>query len=309
MNEAHSKATDLDLNLLKVFEAVYREQHLSRAAEGLFLTPSAVSHALRRLREHLDDPLFERDGRTMRPTSVCRRLATDILDTLAGLRRVLNRAKTFDPSISRQSVRIGIPDHVEPIVLPPLMKRLGAAAPHIDLATVRTEHRAIERELGSGRLELVVDVAQPATHPVRHLRLARQKLCVLMREGHPFEKRLTLKRYLSARHIVVSGRRWGLAVAEPELQRLGDQRHVRMRCQNYHAAAMVVAESDDLLTLPESLATQIDNGRSNRIRPPPLGLPSLDLHMYWHANAEDDPAHRWLRELVAASIQQSALVE
>lgn len=298
MNQLHQTSADLDLNLLKVFEAVYREQHLSRASQILSLTPSAVSHALRRLREHLQDPLFERDGRNMRPTPACRRLAPDLLDTLATLRRVLQRAATFDPSSSRQTFQIGIRGSMEPIVLPRLIKELRERAPHLSVSGVRVERRELERELGSGRLELAVDVALPAAEPLRHRALARQDFCVLMRKGHPFGKRLTLKRYLNAEHLVVSARRSGPAPADLELQRLGHPRNVRMRCQNYHAAAAVVAESDYLLTLPRGLARQIDGGHGNQMRLPPFELPALELHLYWHANAEEDPANQWLRDLI-----------
>ena len=118
MNIIHSNAGQLDLNLLKVFEAAYREQHLGRAAQSLHLTPSAVSHALRRLRAQLGDPLFVRDGRRMLPTPACQRLAPPLLETLAQLRQWLQQLQHFDPAQARQAFHVGMPYAIEAMLLP-----------------------------------------------------------------------------------------------------------------------------------------------------------------------------------------------
>ena len=113
MNTFHSKTDRLDLNLLKVFEAAWRERHLGRAAHSLHLTPSAVSHALRRLREHLGDPLFVRDGRRMLPTPACQRLAPPLLESLSQLREALQNLERFEPAHSRQTFLLGMPYAIE----------------------------------------------------------------------------------------------------------------------------------------------------------------------------------------------------
>lgn len=300
MNQIHSKSEQLDLNLLKVFEAVYRESNLSRAAQALYLTPSAVSHALARLRQHFDDPLFVRDGRRMSATPACQRIAPQLIDSLSRLRELLQQWDRFDPAHARQGFRIGMPDATESALLPALAQALRVQAPNATLASVALARRELGRELAAGQVDLAVDVALPISEPVRHRPLFQDGFCVVMREGHALAKRLSLKQYLQASHVAVSTRASGQVIEDIALLNLGLQRTVTLRCQNYHSACEVVAQSDALLTMPAGLAGRIAaNARLRRVAVP-FALPAAQLHLYWHANSEFEPANRWLRELVSA---------
>lgn len=298
MNQIHSRTDQLDLNLLKVFEAVYREQNLSRAAQSLYLTPSAVSHALARLRQQFGDPLFVRDGRRMSPTPACQRIAPLLTDALSRLRELLQQWDRFDPAQARQGFRIGMPDATETALLPALAQALHAQAPGATLASVAVARRELGRELAAGQVDLAIDVALPISEPVRHQPLFQDGFCVVMRAGHALAKRLSLKQYLQARHVAVSTRASGQVIEDIALLNLGLQRPIALRCQNYHSACEVVAQSDALLTMPAGLAGRII-GRSRLLRVAvPFALPAAQLHLYWHANSELDPANRWLREVV-----------
>ncbi|MEH6421431.1 LysR family transcriptional regulator [Pseudomonas sp. CGJS7] len=299
MNHIHSKSEQLDLNLLKVFEAVYRESNLSRAAQALYLTPSAVSHALARLRQHFDDPLFVRDGRRMSATPACQRIAPQLIDSLSRLRELLQQWDRFDPAHARQGFRIGMPDATESALLPALAQALRTQAPNATLASVALTRRELGRELAAGQVDLAVDVALPISEPVRHRPLFQDGFCVVMRDGHALAKRLSLKQYLQASHVAVSTRASGQVIEDIALLNLGLQRTVALRCQNYHSACEVVAQSDALLTMPAGLAGRIAaNARLRRVAVP-FALPAAQLHLYWHANSEFEPANRWLRELVS----------
>lgn len=299
MNQIHTRTDQLDLNLLKVFEAVFRENNLSRAAQALYLTPSAVSHALTRLRQHFDDPLFVRDGRRMSPTPACQRIAPQLIDTLSRLRELLQQWDRFDPAQTRQAFRIGMPDSTESALLPALVQALQAQAPGSTLASVAVARRELGRELAAGQVDLAVDVALPISEPVRHQPLFQDGFCVVMRERHALAKRLSLKQYLQARHVAVSTRASGQVIEDIALLNLGLQRVIALRCQNYHSACEVVAQSDALLTMPAGLAGRIAaNARLRRVAVP-FALPAAQLHLYWHANSEFEPANRWLRGVVA----------
>ncbi|ALN91370.1 MULTISPECIES: LysR family transcriptional regulator [Lysobacter] len=298
MNQIHSRTDQLDLNLLKVFEAVHREQNLSRAAQSLYLTPSAVSHALTRLRQHFGDPLFVRDGRRMSPTPSCQRIAPQLIDTLTRLRELLQHWDRFDPAHTRQAFRVGMPDATESALLPALAQTLHAHAPGATLASVAVARRELGRELAAGQVDLAVDVALPISEPVRHRPLFQDGFCVVMREGHALSKRLSLKQYLQARHVAVSTRASGQVIEDIALLNLGLQRVIALRCQNYHSACEVVAQSDALLTMPAGLAGRIAANAHLRRVAVPFALPAAQLHLYWHANSEFEPANRWLREVV-----------
>ena len=297
MNIIHSNAGQLDLNLLKVFEAAYREQHLGRAAQSLHLTPSAVSHALRRLRAQLGDPLFVRDGRRMLPTPACQRLAPPLLETLAQLRQWLQQLQHFDPAQARQAFHVGMPYAIEAMLLPAIYRLLRERAPRATLASVGYERRDLARALAAGQLDLAIDVALPASEPVRHAVLLQQGFCIAVRSRHALKRRPTLPQYLQAPHVAVSSRASGAVVEDIALLNLGLQRRIALRCQDYQAACRVVGCGDHLLTLPTGLARQMA-GRSLRLLPLPFELPPIQPHLYWHANLAVDPANQWLRQLV-----------
>lgn len=297
MNNIHAKTEQLDLNLLKVFEAAWREQHLGRAAQSLHLTPSAVSHALRRLRAHLGDPLFVRDGRRMLPTPACQRLAPPLLETLGQLRQLLQHMARFEPEQARQTFAIGMPHAVEAMLLPAIHALLRERAPLAALACLPYERRDLRRALAAGQLDIAIDVALPASEPVRHAALLQEPFRIALRKGHPLKRRPTLRQYLDASHVAVSGRASGAALEDIALLNLGLQRRIALRCQTHHSACRVVAGSDHLLTMPERMARQLA-GDALRLLPLPFELPPIQPHLYWHANMADDPTNRWLRQLV-----------
>lgn len=296
---AHNKIEQLDLNLLKVFEAIYREQHITRAAQSLHLTPSAVSHSFRRLREHLGDPLFIRSGRSMHPTPVCQRMAPELLDMLSRLRQLLQQWGKFDPRTTQQTFRIGIPDAIEAALLPGIMHILGKQAPHAGLASVPIARKDMERELATGHVEAVIDVPVRTAEPIRAARLLTDEFCVVMRPRHPLKNKLTLDAYLAARHIAVSTRASGPVVEDIALMDKGLHRKIALRCQNYHAACRVVEQSDHILTMPAGLAKYAGLAGKCVLGKLPFKLPPVEFRLYWHANNEIDPANRWLRGIVS----------
>ena len=147
----------LDLNLLKIFETMFLEQNMSRTAESLFLTPSAVSHAMRRLREALDDPLFERQGNKMVPTSACIRIAPQVLESLNALRKSLQQFSFFDPTTSEQQFTLAIHDALEPLYAPELFQKLSETSSTLGLSCIKLERQQLQRQLSSGQADLAID--------------------------------------------------------------------------------------------------------------------------------------------------------
>ncbi len=291
----------IDLNLLHVFDVVYRERNLTRAAERLALTPSAVSHALTRLRAILGTALFVRDGRGVAPTPFAERLAPRIREGLGLLQGALHGAVRFEPARDLGTVTLAMHDEVEPSVLPPLAARLARSAPRARLASVRLERGRLARDLASGRIELAVDVAHPTEPDVLHHLLARDPFCVVSAR----RRRLTAASYLAARHVTVSSRPTGLGVEDLIFSRHGVQRDVAVRCQHYEAAFRLVASSDLLLTVPRGRAVALGAPLGNHLLAVPLPLPPVELHVYWHRLADEEPRSRWLRaELLGSAAER-----
>ena len=290
----------LDLNLLVVFHAVYAEGGVTRAAQKLHLTQPAISHALGRLRDLLGDPLFVRKGRTLVPTPHARDMIAPVRRALRGLEVALNQGERFDARTTERSFAIGLRSTSETILLPRLMLRLAKAAPRAKLATVSFRRHALERELASGSLDLVLDVRLPHGETIRHQRTSLDRLVVLVRRTHPAarKQRLDLRTYLASEHVLVSSRRAGPGLEDTALAGRGLQRLIRLRCQDYFAACRVVSEADLLLTMPARYAAIANESFGNRVLPLPFEAPSLDLYTYWHRDLEQEPASRWLRRQV-----------
>jgi DNA-binding transcriptional LysR family regulator len=282
----------LDLNLFRVFAAIYRERNLTRAAEMLCVSQSAVSHALARLREQLGDALFVREGHGVVPTALASRLRPDIEEALALLNQVVHQSLSFEPERDISQVTLAMNDELELSLLPLLVPALRAVAPEVSIASVRLDRDSLRADLAAGRLDCAIDIAQATANDMCHTFLARDNFVVVSRAAAV----LTRADYLAARHITVSSRRSGLAVEDIALSRLGLSRQVVLRCQHYEAACRIVTDSDLLLTMPQRQAMAINITLGNTLQALPLPLPEVELHLYWHRQRDADPANRWLRE-------------
>jgi DNA-binding transcriptional LysR family regulator len=293
----------VDLNLFIVFEAIYAEGSVTRASLKLNLTQPAISHALKRLRVMFEDPLFVRQGHLMVSTPLARSIIEPVRHSLRGFEVTLNKLNRFDPASTEKEFTLALRDVLESTVLPPLMVALEREAPHARVAAVQVDRRELEGELQAGTLDCAIDVLLPLAPDIRHTRILADRTLVVARRGHPrLQGGITLEQYLAEEHILASSRRKGPGIEDFELSRLGMQRKIRLRCQHYFAACRVVSQTDLLLTMPERYARVANQQFDNQLLPLPLEMPAWDVYLYWHANVEDDPANRWLRERLTAAM-------
>jgi len=294
----------VDLNLFIVLEAIYTEGSITRASLKMNLTQPAISHALNRLRQLFDDPLFERQGHVMTPTPLARSIIDPVRRALRGFEVTLTGAARFDAASSERSFSLAVRDVLEASVLPPLMAGVAQEAPSATLNTLQVSRRELESELAAGTLDAAIDVLLPLSNDIRRTQLAGDQTVVLVRRGHPLVKKraLTLDTYLQLEHIQTSSRRRGPGLEDVELSRQGLQRRIRLRCQHYFAACRVVSQTDLALTMPDRLARIVNQQFNNQILPLPLEMPALDVYLYWHANVDNDPANTWLRGQISAAM-------
>ena len=294
----------VDLNLFTVFDAIYTEGSVTRASHKLNLTQPAISHALGRLRQMFNDPLFVRQGHAMVSTPLARNIIEPIRRSLRGLEVTLNGLDSFDPDTTSKRFNIALRDVLEATVLPPLMQRVRRRAPLVDIAASQVERRELEGELAAGTLDGAIDVLLPLSNEIMHTRIYQDSTVVVVRKGHPaIDGGLDLDTYLKQDHILASSRRRGPGLEDFELSRFGLERHIRLRCQHYFAACRVVSQTDMILTMPGRYASIANKQFGNQILPFPLDVPAFDVYLYWHANVDNDPANRWFREQVSESIR------
>jgi DNA-binding transcriptional LysR family regulator len=294
----------IDLNLFTVFDAIYREGGITAASKRLHLSQPAVSHALGRLRELLDDPLFERHGNEMVPTPLARTLAVTIGSSLGTLEQMMHRAGRFDAASSQRTFTIAVRESQESAFLPNLLAKVATSAPNIDVATIRIERRDLEDDLQSGELDFAIDVGLPLSADVRREHIGAAPLVVLARADHPIvQGSLDLDTYLSQEHVLVTGRRRGRGYEDGALAKLGLSRRIRLRCQQHAAANEIVSRTDLLATFSRKQAELVN--RTNQILPFPAALSPLESYLYWHARSEDDPASRWFKAQLLAALRGS----
>jgi DNA-binding transcriptional LysR family regulator len=294
--------SQVDLNLFVVLEAIYREGNITRAGQQLNLTQPAISHALKRLRDLLQDPLFVRQGPHMVPTPFTRNMIEQVRQALQILEVNLSQSRNFVPEDTRRNFHLSSWEYAEALILPALLQRLSLAAPGMSITTSRVKRRDLETELASGAVDLAFDIPMTMSDRIRHKWLLNEPFVVIARRGHPaITDKLDLDTYLAQRHIQVSSRRHGPSLIDVELSRRGQRREVFLRIQHNHAACMVVSRTDMLLTLPQRHAqllnaSLLNQGVTTQVYPFPLQTPRLEAHLYWHESVENDPANRWLRE-------------
>jgi len=285
---------DVDLNLLRVFDAVLHESGVTPAAARLGLTQPAVSNALARLRKLFGDPLFVRTPTGMDATPFARELAAPVRQALALLESALAHGPGFDPASTTRAFRFYMSDLGQIEFLPPLIERVESSAPGVRLEAVALDVEGIGAALASGTLDLAVGFLPALGPPIQRRALFRDPYVCLMRADHEIQS-MTRKRFLGANHVLVSYR-GGHRVIEEAFERAGIR--VALRVPHFTVAPMVLERTDLVLTLPARVARVFERGGKLKSLPVPLQIPVADVGVHWHERFEADPGNRWLREQV-----------
>jgi DNA-binding transcriptional LysR family regulator len=287
---------DIDLNLLRVFDAVLHEKGVTPAAARLGLTQPAVSNALARLRKILGDALFVRTPRGMDATPFARELAEPVRQALALLESALAHGPGFDPATATRAFRFYMSDLGQIEFLPPLVERVQRDAPAVRLEAIALEVEDIADALAAGGLDLAVGFLPGLGAPVRRQALFKDPYLCLMRADHPIET-LTKKRFLEAAHALVTYR-GGHRVIEEAMERAGVARRIALRVPHFTVVPMVLERTDLILTLPARVARVFERRGNLKSLPPPVTIPPAEVAVHWHERFEGDPGNRWLRELM-----------
>ncbi len=305
----------LDLNLLRVFDEVMAERSLTRAARNLSLTQPAVSNALRRLRGALGDELVRRSGQGVEPTPRGLALWPAVRDALRQLQQSLAPDR-FEPINADDVFVLAMADATAAELVPPLVELIGAEAPDVSLRIVpldtRDPRKLLEQEqldLALGHFPAVLADLTARAQVGKAVSFSRQRLydseygCV-MREDHALAKGpLTLSRFCSARHLLVSfsGKPYGFI--DTALEALGRKRRVVMTMNQFYSAARVVADSDLLTVLPRHFLARTGFSQELAYRLLPFEVPAVHVDALWHGRKDTSGPHRWLRDAIARSVR------
>ena len=290
---------DLDLNLLRAFDAVLREGSVTTAGERLGLSQPAMSNALARLRRLLDDPLFMRTPRGMRPTPFAQRLAIPVQQALDLIRTGLSEPSGFDPKTSDRVFRLQLTDVGELVFLPRLLERLKRDAPGVRIEVEQRRQKDVGEALSAGEIDLAVGFLPELSGEVVQRRLFRDQYVCLVRAEHPaVGARLTLARFLDASHVLVSAEGSPHEIVEQTLRARGLRRRIALRVPHFMVIPMILARTDYMVIVPKGFVqamTPLGRFKSLRL---PVDIPQLDVKVHWHERFDQDPGIAWLRDVL-----------
>lgn len=292
---------DIDLNLLRLFDAVYRTRNVSRAAELLDLTQPAASQGLSRLRTLLHDPLFMRTGGGVQPTPKAQRLAGPVRQALATLEQALGETAGFDPARSERTFQIHMSDIGESRFLPQLMVTLRQSAPGLRVETRPVPREQVMEALDGGRIDFALGFL-PMVKDSQWLRLLDDRYVVLLREHHPF----TRKRRSGAALLAALGELEFVAVRSHAdtlriVRQAQLQDRLRLVTEHFMVLPSIVAATDLAAIMPRNIARSFAAGYA--IVEPPFPERDFTVSLHWSRRFESDPGNRWLREVLAGLFQ------
>lgn len=301
----------LDLNLLRLFDAVMAEGSLTRAARTLSMTQPALSHALKRLHQAVGEDLFTRTAQGMKPTPHALALWPQVRSALATLRQAL-APEAFDPQQDAVSFNLALADATAALLAPALVAAIERERALVNLRFVPLGTRDPRRLIEQGEADLAVGYfpevipalrAQGPDATLRHARLYDTEYVCAMRRDHPLAREpLTLEAFCAAHHLLVSftGRPHGFV--DQALAALGHSRRIVLTVNQFFTAGQVVTQSDLLTVLPRRFlpATGLQAGLA--VQELPFALGRVQVEMLWHIRQDAVPAQRWLREHVLAAV-------
>ena len=307
----------LDLNLVRVFEALFEERSVTRAAQRLGLTQSAVSHALNRLRYTLGDELFVRGADGMRATPHASEIAPGVLRGLRQLQAAFSPSD-FDPLTTDRRFTLEAGPYVSSVILPEVVARLRKAAPHAEVR-IRNSGPALVEALDAGRADVAIAGFVRAPDRFEQASLFEERMVWAIRADHPLADRpMTMDLLCELPHIIIAQmedaevvggvitengleRRaiWDDSAVQQALAAQGKQRNVALTVPDSHSALAIVGRTDMIAFVPRRLARRFE-GVGLKLLDPPYPAPGAFMSLLWRRD-HDSPALGWLRTLIIAA--------
>jgi DNA-binding transcriptional LysR family regulator len=301
-----------DLNLLIALDALLQEKNVTRAAERVFVSQPAMSAALQKLRDYFNDPLLVRAGRELCLTPRGLSLVEPVREALLHVQATLGTQPTFDPATVKRGFSVIVRDHIVPRLMPAVLRRLLAEAPHVSCAVEELSQTSLSR-LEHGDSDLAVLIDNPQLFGLQAfpewLRLVELKtvrwVCVVCRE-HPYIRdELTEELYASMPHVFSKPQGPGVSVLELMARYAKVDLDVRVTTQSPFELPFIVPGTPLIATVPENIANRLAPLLPIRIFAPPHAIPDSREILMWHKRNESDPGHAWLRDLFIECSRQT----
>jgi DNA-binding transcriptional LysR family regulator len=305
MNQTN--VAQIDLNLLRVFLAIWDLRSLTAAGARLDLTQPAVSHALRRLRDLFGDPLFVRSANVMAPTEAAARLHGPIDQAIGIINRAVHDHGAFDPATAERIFRVSMSDVSEFYYLPPLLAELEKIAPGVRLDIVQLSASSVGAAMRAGEVDLALGFVPGLDDGCVTDPLFSDGFVCLVRAGHPSaRKSLSVPVLRALRYVYADTNATGHQMIEQWLSDSGIKRQIGLRIAHFTAAPEIVRKTDLAVIFPRSVALRINREKSFCLMELPFDLPAVEVGVHTHSHFGSDLGILWLRKTLVAMFARPA---
>lgn len=299
----------VDLNLLVYLDVLLREKSVTKAAGQLGISQPAMSNGLKRLRDLFDDPLLIRTSEGMTPTERAQELGPIIRDVLTVIDQAVQPRTEFNAESSKRVFRIMASDYAESTLIPSVLTELRHIAPSISL-DIMTPSDVSFLDVEQGRVDMAINRFDTMPQSFHQKTLWRDDFSCLLSKNNPVSKDFNLASYLSSQHVWVSKTGMGVGVGinpadvqrlgwvDEALKRQGETRNIAVYTRHYQAAALLAEQDTLIVTVPTKLAKLQALNPKTVLIAPPFDIPPFELKMAWSPLLQNNPAHKWLRNLM-----------
>jgi DNA-binding transcriptional LysR family regulator len=280
----------IDINLYPLFMTIYEQKSISKAAKILCITQSAASHALQRLRQHLQDDLFVRAGSKMLPTPFAEQIYPTVQNALYAFQNISKQKQQFNPN-SIHTLKVAVHDEIEPIIFPQLIQHFQKLNLNIQFLSTKLDRKNVVADLATQQVDFVIDLEQNYAEKINYRNLVQDQFVICTQH-----KQMSQALYFSSPHIGVSSRRTGVLLEDIYLNKEQLSRQIFLRCQHYSTALQVLAEYPSaILTIPKQILAHLYIDDCIHIFDVPVDLPVLNMGIYWHQALNENSRHVFLR--------------
>ncbi len=296
----------IDLNLLRVFFAIWDLRSLTAAGDRLGLTQPAISHALRRLRDRFGDPLFIRAANRMLPTDVAVRLHEPLDQAFELLNRALQSSVAFDPRFTKRTFRVAMSEIAEAYILPRLMQELSRTSPFVRVDIVPLLPERMVSSMRSGEIDLAIGAVGATSKDCISVDTFSDRFICMVRSGHPVAKaRLTRTNFAKLRFFFARTTSTIYQLAEQWLADEEDRPRIAVR-GHFTTAPEIVRNSDLAAIFPRLLALDLHRSKDFRLLELPFDLPAMDIKVHSHTRFANDTGIKWMCRTSANILKHKA---
>lgn len=292
-----------DLNLLLVFSTIWEERHISRAAAKLFVSQSAVSHSLKKLREQFNDPLFVRSSSGMVPTDFSVQIAPHLLSTLDQIEKVYNFENKMDLKDVQRTVVISSGDYFSMTQQQEFLLEMNKQAPRVRIIFKPVTNILDPSFFENGEVHIgITAISFKVRNGFYSKVLYKDKVACCVRKGHPILKdKATLNSYLKAEHLNVSNFGKDLGVIDLRLSELKKRRNVNLVVSSFYDAARIIRSSNFVLSAPKRICESLSKEYNLKTLDLPFVTSTRPISIIWHERTNDDPFHKKIRDIILAT--------